>query len=438
MQNFLVLLIIPFSYFNFKILLSDIKYQKIPNKWLLCLIATLPFYYIGLFVIHDISILSFLPQVILSLAIWFILYNYGIWAAWDAKYLTVLWLFIPHIGIIPFIGNIGLITLVYLFGYFLYFYVGKCVFLRWYLKDLCSQVKNDISDRYQVFISPSKNSNIGSRFSYILIKIVFPFLVFFTIIRLIRIYLLSSLYSYQETIWWIWSLVQEYHFYLIFWVIWFIIGLQYVCKKIFIILLWYLNTYLPNNKSQYVGMITLCIIATFLAWFIVYEFIHATETIIPALKIIFTLYLAVALLFIILKYAYKVTFQVWEEQYVSYKHLKEWMVIDRISLANTLANNHSLWWSGNKKGMLYPSPKKAILDINRIITKDDIIFIKNIVHTVNKNLRKERDQPLISIKILKSFPFGPYILAGFMLTYIFQNKILQYFLSWILKIVEWI
>ena len=99
-------------YLNYKIVLSDLKYKKIPNKFLGYLLLLIPFYYIYIFfTFPDINYLLFLWQIILTFIISFILFYFNIWAAWDAKYLLVLSLFIPYIWIVPFIWNIALITI---------------------------------------------------------------------------------------------------------------------------------------------------------------------------------------------------------------------------------------------------------------------------------------------------------------------------------------
>jgi len=111
----LFLLSIPFLYINYKIIISDIKYKKIPNKYLLYLLYLLPLYYSYLIYFNSsFGILLFIIQIILALIISFILYSIWIWSAWDAKYLLVLALFIPDIWIVPLIWNIAIITLIYL------------------------------------------------------------------------------------------------------------------------------------------------------------------------------------------------------------------------------------------------------------------------------------------------------------------------------------
>lgn len=126
---FIILAIVFFS-INGMIIASDMKYKKIPNRELLFLLLLLPVFYAYVSVTRGfpVEMTALLLQVFVSVLLSFLLYYYGVWSAGDAKYLLILSLYLPSTGIIPFAGNLALVTVAYLLGYYVYFY-GK-LFLR--------------------------------------------------------------------------------------------------------------------------------------------------------------------------------------------------------------------------------------------------------------------------------------------------------------------
>ena len=209
MQYLLYILAIPFLYFNYRIVFSDIKNKIIPNKYLVYLLGITPFYYIyTFFTFPDINYLLFVWQIIFTFIISFILYYFWIWAAWDAKYLLVLSLFIPYIWIIPFIWNIALLTIIYLLWYFLWFYFWKCLFYKWYAKSLLWNIKQDLNDKWLSYKS--------SKTIYKIFKWIIVFLLIFVSIRIARVYILNNV------LWWwlnnyifINQLIEKYSIYII-------------------------------------------------------------------------------------------------------------------------------------------------------------------------------------------------------------------------------
>ena len=226
MQYFLYILAIPFLYFNYKIIISDLKYKKIPNKYLVHLLLLIPFYYIYIFFsFPELNYILFLWQIIITFLVSFILYYFWIWAAWDAKYLLVLALFIPYIWIIPFIWNIALITLVYLFWYFLWFYFYKVAFDKNYRKSLWWSIKYDLSERWKVH----KQNKWWDTYKIIL-KWFIIFLLIFVSIRLVRLYLLNSILENWNSNNYISEIIEKYNIYLVFLFIWIFIWWLYLFK----------------------------------------------------------------------------------------------------------------------------------------------------------------------------------------------------------------
>jgi hypothetical protein len=141
-----------------------------------------------------------------------------VWSAGDAKYLLVLALFIPEVGIIPFIGNIALLTIAYLLAYFIYFYAIKNTFNHTYRKSLWGNVLHDLKEKVQHFLKSPDGSIIKNIAVLKLLRWILIFLIIFVSMRLARIYIFKSIFkdgvsggpfTFFE------ALVEKYNIYLI-------------------------------------------------------------------------------------------------------------------------------------------------------------------------------------------------------------------------------
>ncbi len=449
MQYILYILAIPFLYFNYKIIVSDLKYKKIPNKYLVYLLLLIPFYYIYIFfdpptppLEGGINYLLFFPLIIITFLVSFILYYFWIWAAWDAKYLLVLSLFIPYIWIIPLIWNIALITLAYLFLYFIYFYLYKITFNKTYRQSLWWNIKNDLNEKWKVYKQNKWWNTYKIIFKWLLI-----FLIIFVSIRLTRLYLLNNIIPLSQPFLQgekgvinrfelVENFLEKYNIYLVFLFIW-------------IFILWlYLFRILINKVKKYISEkfklnlnliwnILLVILAIFLISFISYEYYKNPYEIKSYLFKIFTLYLALYIIFKILKWAYKITFWIAEYKYIDINDLKNGDVVDKEYLIKMFWEQLVLWYiqendsknikKQRKKYLLYPSPSKYFQNIDNPINSETIKIIKKCYFITNKyhlkytpNFQKNQ-----TIKILNTFSFAPYIISWFLLTFFFQDKIFK-------------
>jgi len=434
----LLLLSIPFIYINYKIIKSDIKEKKIPNKYLWQLLLLIPFYYIYIFFnFTEINYLLFLWQIFLTFIVSFILYYFWIWAAWDAKYLLVLSLFIPYIWIIPFIGNIALVTLIYLFLYFIYFYFYKVTFNKQYRQSLWWNIKNDLNERWNIH---SKNKWWNTY--KIIFKWLIIFLLIFVSIRLTRLYLLNSIISTWQNSRFeiVKELIEKYNIYLVFLFIWIFIWILILLK----IGINKLKTFLTKKfklNLNLVWNILLWILAIFLISFISYEYFQNPYEIKNYLVKIFTIYLILYILFKILKAAYKITFWIAEYQYININDLKEGDIVDKEYLVKIFGEQLSLWYiekkdskkikKQRKKYLLFPSPKNYFLNIDNSIDDITLKTIKKSYFITNKYHKKYTPnfQENNTIKILNTFSFAPYILWWFILTFLFQDKIFRYIIN---------
>lgn len=439
MQYFLFsLLTIPFLWINYKIIISDLKEKKIPNKLLLYLILILPFFYwFLLFSDIHINILNFILQIFLSLIISFILYYFWIWSAWDAKYLLVLSLFIPQIWIIPFIWNIAIITLIYLIWYFLWFYFWKCLFNWKYTKSLYFNIYTDLKDKSVTFLKHWDWNFYKKIIFFKILKWLLLFLIFFVSIRLARLYLISDIVNSQyynnfKELFFIYSTYFILIFILIFFAIFYLIRLtinkikDFLAKKIGI-----------KKENFLIDFVLIWILFSILMSFIIYEYIINPSEIKIYLIRIFTLYTGIYRIFKILKYTYKITFQIAETYYVNVDNLKEWDIVDREYLLKMFWEQACLW-AYEHDWILSPNPAKYFQNLENPIdkeTKNKLIKIYKIVNKYHKENTKNYEY-LYKIKILQTFAFGWYIFIWFLVSFLLWNLIFEFLLKNIFNIFK--
>ena len=441
MQYLLYLLSIPFLYVNYKIIRSDLKFKIIPNKYLSYLLILIPFYYIYIYIsFTEINYLMFLLQIFLTFIISFILYYFWIWAAWDAKYLLVLSLFIPYTWIIPFTWNIAIITLVYLILYFIWFYFWKCIVYKGYAKSLWKQILNDLKEKWIFYKENKKWNNF-----FIILKWLVIFIIIFVSIRLARIYLFNEVFENSNNFSLLKNLIDNYSTYIILAMIIIFIWLIYL--SIFIINEVKNNIVsILNIKVELVWNIFIFLLFIWLSSFIMWEYKINSEEIIESLFRIFSLYLIIYIIFKILLYSYKITFWIAETNHINIEDLKEWDIVDKQFLIKMFWEQSSLWYADTpqekqerKNLILFPDPKKYFKNIDRTITKEDSKIIKECYKIVNNWHKKEKTKwynQIKQIKTLNTFPFAGYILWWFIITFILGNKIFKYIVSYFLDIIK--
>jgi hypothetical protein len=417
---FLWLIAIPFLWINYKIIKSDLKQKKIPNKLLWYLILMSPFFYFYNFYYSDINYLFFFFSIFLTFIISFILYYFWIWAAWDAKYLLVLWLFLVNVWIIPFVWNIALITIIYLLLYFLWFYFWKCIFIKWYSRSLWWNIYNDLKDKSTNFLK-HWDWNFYKKIIFLkIIKLILLFLVIFVSIRLARLYIFADI-KWNIYYHYLINYLQDYSYYMIFAIIWIFIWLIYLVRFLVNKLKLFLSNTSRIENNFIIDFILIWILSIALISFIIYEYFINPGEIKSYLIKIFTIYILFYILFRVLKYAYKITFQIWEQDIINIKDLKEWSIVDRDYLIKMFWEQSSLWANWNK-WILSPNPKEYFSEIENPIdikTRNKLIKIYKIVN--NYHLKETWTAENNSIKILKTFAFGWYIFSWFIISFLFWN-----------------
>lgn len=440
MQYIFFLLTIPFLYINYKIVKSDLKDKIIPNKYLLYLIALIPFYYIYIYLnFSEINYLLFLLQIVISIFISFLLFSFNIWSAWDAKYLLILSLFIPQIGIIPFIWNLAIITIWYLLLYFLRFYFGKCIFIKWYANTLKNQIKNDLWDRWENY----KNNKWWKSF-HIIFKWILVFLIIFVSIRLSRIYLFNSFFENWNKVGIFQYILEKYHFYLIFLTIWIFLWIIYLIKSLIEKLKYnlYKKYKIRNTKVWYYLLVLLFI---FLISFIIYEFIINPIELSKNLINIFTIYLLIYIIIKILLYSYKIAFHTSEYYFIDINELREWDIVDKTELNKLFHRHWSLKYFYEKNFKLKSKYKKILLNenIEKIIinpidkkTRNYIIKLYKVRNFIVWKIKKDKKNKIKLIKIMKTYPFWMYIFIWFIITFLTNELLLVSIINIIFNIIK--
>lgn len=459
MQYILYILAIPFLYLNYKIIISDFKYKLIPNKYLKNLLMLVPFYYIYLFFgFEDINYFIFISQIIITFIISFLLYYYWIWAAWDAKYLLILSLFIPNIWIMPLIWNTALLTLLYLILYFFWFYLWKMIFNSNWRKKFPSLIKNDIKEKWIIY----KSNKIWSNF-YIIIKRITAFLIIFITIRLSRLYLINAYFSEENNkVNTIGNIIEQYNIYLVFIIIIIFLLSIYIIRITINLIKTKINQKY-NINSSLIWKISLNILSILLILFIIYEYNKNPYEIKLYLFRILTIYISIYILFIIIRYAYKLTFWISEVYIKNIKDLKKWDIVDKWFLIDLFWKQSSLWYAHKtfisittlmnndklekikkednynvrKNRLLFPNPKIYINSL-WVINNEDVSTIK-MMYRINNNYHLKLTKNFEknnTIKVIKTFSFWIYILLWFLLTYFFWNLIIKYILSFLFSLFE--
>ncbi len=428
MQFFLLILAIPFFYINYKIIKSDITLKRIPNKSLLNLLSIIPFYYLYLlFSPLSFSVTTFAIQIFVALVVSFLLFYFWIWSPWDAKYLLVLALFIPQIWIVPFIGNIALLALLYLLAYYIYFYFWKCLFDWKYGKSLYQSIYIDLKEK--IFISLKyKDGNMYKK-RIILLRIskwVLLFLTAFVSIRLIRLYIFLEIkksVSYTTILKYI-STYTSYSFlwffiisfWIAYWMKFFLNHWKTILKKV---------TWIKNEF--YLEHIMIWISSCMLISFIVYEYQKNPKEMQTFLVKIFTFYIAFYIIFLIVRYSYKIAFQLAEQDMIHINNLNKWDIVDIPFLKKYLSfYTENKWGNGNLKEEV----AKFISNIENPIDEETSQKLKEIYkkyNIYNKETTSFTEQN--HIQTLKTFSFWGYIFAWFILTIISQHNLSPLFIE---------
>lgn len=425
----LIFLIIPTAYINYKIIKTDITEKRIPNiflKYLLYLILPIYIYlaYYGYF--SNLFLLHFFIEIIIALIICLTLFYFWIWGAWDAKYLLVLSLFIPYIGIIPLVWNIALVVILYSLLFIIWWFFIKIIINKKHRGQLSDMLIQDLKWKWIEYVSKKlKNSYIK-----MLSRTISSFLLLFATFKFIKIY--SWFYIISQWAWGIEKILslEKYMIYATVLSIWLLIWwLIYLYKM----LAYRIEKSNKNYKSTFF-LITLIIFIGFIS--------HGLYTnpheLVADLYKISTFYL---ILYILIKssiYIYKLGFAASDEKIIQIDKLSPWDQIDKKYLRSFFRIQFDLRGTPYEKEMKTMTPISFFWDVDtydyvdnlsKNLNKQEVEEIKSIYQKMNTLHLKRKTtnfQHFDTIKIINSLAFAPYIFLGFITTVLFGNTILLY------------
>ena len=135
--------------------------------------------------------------------------------------------------------------------------------------------------------------------------------------------------------------------------------------------------------------------------------------------------------------------------YIDIKDLKEWDIIDKEYLIKTFWEQVTLWYcpettveeeiiNSRKDKLLFPSPKEYFINLEKVVDKNTLIFLKNIFDEVNNYHKKNTIwyKENNNIKVLNTFVFWWYIFTGFIFTYTFWNELFIKIINIIYKLIK--
>jgi len=414
-------LLIPFVYINLLIIKYDITYKSIPNKYLKYLLFLLPFvysYYTYFWVFWSLNHWLYFIQILMAFVVCFLLFFYWLWWAGDAKYLLVLCLFTPQYWVLPIAWTIGMIILLYLLSYFIYFWVWKNFFL--------TNKKNIFKELISTY-KKKQRLPIGT-YIYQAIPTFFLFIIVFLIERLSRIYLIEKIYTHFET-----SpkevlqkvLELENAIFILFLIIVIGIALGFYLIKYWIILL--------QEKLGYnLKFLIIFLLSSILVYISYGEIIWNTDIFMKKIFLIMTVYLWIYFWVRVLWEAYKITFKFEEETYIQIWDLKKWMVIDKSDLC--LA-----FWSDSSVSKICNTSQTSLQIIKGLrnpLSQSDVNTVRLIyqwVHDHHITKKTPHYEKRDIIKISKTFALSPYIFLWFIVAFLnIPNSIFQNVINYVL------
>ncbi len=183
-------------------------------------------------------------------------------------------------------------------------------------------------------------------------------------------------------------------------------------------------------------MIFISILFLWLVAFIVYEFTINPIEIAHKLFLIFTVYLAIYLVFRVLQYSYKLTFQIGEQHIISIDDLKKGDIVDKDYLIKLFGTQKCLWYDCEDK-ILSPSPQEYFQKMENPIDEEGYDILRRVYSAVNLYHEEQGTvgyQKTNTIKTLKTFPFWVYIFAGFIITYTIGETPIRLISEWIVYV----
>lgn len=383
MQLFTLLFWGVFGIINLRIITSDISKKIIPNKLLVWLCILSCIWYIS--EILSLWNITYFLSLFVLLCTSVSLYSFWLFSAGDAKYILVLFLFLPQTNLLLFLACIWLITLLYILGFIIYkccifgiFYQKTEPSYIWYLiNDILYRVrryKNSLKENYFLIFHSFKHINL--------------FLLVFITLRLSRAYIIDNIIIISK--------VNDYYMYFLA-----LFGLIFVTITYFWLHIYKkivrvypkANIYILSSFHMFL-FLTLSVL--------LYQGYRTDSWVLfENISLIFTLYLGIYLFIRGVIYLYRFFLIHLEARKIHYTNIQ---VGDTIKM-DFLTSYILKIVEREKYPQLNENDIKTLKSIRNNLTLDQITVLKKLYET--KKIGN-------SIEVLPSFSFGVFILTGYM------------------------
>lgn len=409
MQFFVYLFWLLFWIINYKIVSSDVQKKIIPNTYLLFLLVLgCIWIMIGFTEIH---VIKFIINISATFIISFGLYYFWFLCAGDAKYITILCLFIPETSIIAFIANTSLVIIVYLILFIIYVFCIQGIFHKKDQVSYTQVIRETIKRKFFLLEKHIYSPSISILIS--IIHFINIFLIVFITIRLVKIYLFQEIINHTSI-----DFQHKYEIHILWIVILALIGLIFAIRYI-----WKYITTTCNLSSNASRIIEMCLLVIIIWVMLAYEYSINSEWLFSNLSIILSLYI---LLFFIARwciYVIKLTFIDMETKLIPVQELQPWDIVRKKFL-----QEHILAY-------LKKVPHKDISEedmdtlntIHNSVDKDQIQVLKKVY-----NIWDFWD----TVETFQVFAFAPYIMAGCIMSIVFQDTIIQFIWNVIISLLR--
>ena len=249
MANVAILVLgIAFLIVNAMILWTDIREQRIPNRYLLALLAMAPVYQMISPSSEYLGTVSVFVRLLVIPVVVFLVYAFRMWSAGDAKYFFVLSCFLPSIDAVPFVANIAVLIVISLFLHCVRFY-GIFLFRgRGYIRSFFAMALTDQRDTWRLFLHRyGRGSMLWGVFQFSLV-----FLLAFISLRLFR----ASFIVYVGSFSFVGEVVRKYPSYGAFASIISAVAIGYVIRRGYSRILSIIREYITDGTSVFLPQIS--------------------------------------------------------------------------------------------------------------------------------------------------------------------------------------
>jgi len=177
----------------------------------------------------------------------------------------------------------------------------------------------------------------------------------------------------------------------------------------------------------FVAILTVLLLACLLC-----EYIRDPADIQHRLFLIFTLYLALYVVFRIVYHSHVFVFHLSEQDMIPVGDLRNGDIVDKPYLIKIFGSQVAFGTLENP-GLPSSDPKKYFEGIENPIDEETVEMLRKTYRTVNEYHATQKTpnfQEITAIKVLKTFPFAPYIFLGFCMTYVWGDGAFRAIIAW--------